>query len=355
MEKPKIIIVGLGWACAAFLQTIDTSKFDVEVYSADSKFVYTPLLAQNAKQQKELTLHGKDINNRVQFKSREILDVHFQKNTVQISNTETPSYDFLVLSHGATTNTFGIKGVDDNCFFLKNAEQADKLRNKLQSLPDGSHVAVIGCGLTGTELVGALLDYHKFHIHAVDALPRPITMFHEDQSSFALELWKQNKVNIYMNHMVSSIDEKEIHFKDDKQIAYDIAVWCGGIKKSPLTDKLLQNLQIEHGKGIPVDSMLQVEKTKNVYAMGDCAFSGCPPTAQVAFQQGKYLAQHFNRDFKDEKPFRFVNKGQIGYIGMGKSVCQLPYFQGGGNMVYYLNKMIHVYNGVTWKQKTNLL
>jgi NADH:ubiquinone reductase (non-electrogenic) len=155
--------------------------------------------------------------------------------------------------------------------------------------------------------------------------------------------------------MVSSIDEKEIHFKDNKQIAYDIAIWCGGIKKSALTDKLLQNLQIEHGKGIPVDIMLQVEKTKNVYAMGDCAFSGSPPTAQVAFQQGKYLATMFNTDFMHKQPFRFINKGQIGYVGMKKSVCQLPYFQSAGNITYYLNKGIHLYNAVNWKQRFNII
>ncbi len=89
--------------------------------------------------------------------------------------------------------------------------------------------------------------------------------------------------------------------------------------------------------------------------MGDCASYGLPPTAQVAYQQGTYLANQFNTKFSNNSKFIFNNKGQIGYIGKKQSVCQLPYFQSGGNLVYYLNKVIHVYNGVTWKQKSNLI
>tara|TARA_X000000950_G_C13779644_1_gene604549 strand:- start:721 stop:1017 length:297 start_codon:yes stop_codon:yes gene_type:complete len=98
-----------------------------------------------------------------------------------------------------------------------------------------------------------------------------------------------------------------------------------------------------------------LKNTNNVFAMGDCASYGLPPTAQVAYQQGTYLANQFNTKFSNNSKFIFNNKGQIGYIGKKQSVCQLPYFQSGGNLVYYLNKVIHVYNGVTWKQKSNLI
>ena len=113
-----------------------------------------------------------------------------------------------------------------------------------------------------------------------------------------------------MSHMVASIDKTKIHFKKDS-LSYDIAIWCGGIKKSPLTDTVLSTLKIQHNRGIPVDEYLQVEGCKNVYAMGDCAFSGHPPTAQVAFQQGKYLAHTFNNNFQDRKKFEFNNQGKL--------------------------------------------
>ena len=182
--KPKILVIGLGWASVAFIQTIDTNKFDVEIFSLDGKFVYTPLLAQNIKEPKQLTLDGKDISSEVSFKSREIINVNFQSKEIHDNESKKHPYTHLIFSHGASVNTFNISGVEENCFFLKNDIHACELNNKIKSLAPGSHIAVIGCGLTGSELVGSLLDMHKFHIHAIDALPRPLTMFDERWSNY---------------------------------------------------------------------------------------------------------------------------------------------------------------------------
>ena len=313
--KPQISILGLGWGSVGFLQNIDTNIYDIEVFSLDNEFVYTPLLAQNIRQRKRLSLHGNQIIKGAKFTNREISNIDFDTQTLISKTKEKYIYRYLVLSHGASINTFNIPGVEQYTYFLKNDHHAEMIRKKLQSLPIHSRVAVIGCGLT------------------------------------AIQLWKKNDIDIRMNQIVSSISENTIQFKNKTEIPYDMAIWCGGIKKSSLTDSILSTLKIENNKGIPVNKSLKVENTKNVWAIGDCAFTGLPPTAQVAYQQGSYLAHQFNSHFKDLSEFQFQNKGQIGYIGNKQSVCQLPYFQSGGNLTFYLNKLIHVYNGVTWKQK----
>lgn len=38
-------------------------------------------------------------------------------------------YDYLVVSVGATTNTFNTPGVKEHCIFLKQVQDAQKLRN----------------------------------------------------------------------------------------------------------------------------------------------------------------------------------------------------------------------------------
>jgi len=368
MPTPKILIIGLGWASASFIKTIDTDKYDVEVFSLDNKFVYTPLLPQNIKQNNTLTLNGTDINNRIKFTCREIKNLDVTNSKIIVKSGINSHYNYLILAHGASVNTFNISGVEENCQFLKTEVNADELKKKIKSLPEKSHIAVIGCGLTGSELIGSLLDYNKFNIHAIDALPRPIMMFSEKLSNMTIKLWKANNINIYMNHLVSSVTSREINFVNNEKINYDLAIWCGGIKKSPLTNNILSALKIENSKGIPVNSYLQVENVKNVWALGDCASSGLPPTAQVAYQQGEYLARQFNNNIKNDindindindnkkkKPFQFNNNGQIGYIGLKQSVCQLPYLQAGGNLVYYLNNVIHFYNGINLKQKINIM
>lgn len=73
-------------------------------------------------------------------------------------------YDYLILGVGATTNTFGIPGVKENCFFLKEIEHARALRvgiierfelANLPSTPKAErdrllHFVVVGGGPTGT-------------------------------------------------------------------------------------------------------------------------------------------------------------------------------------------------------------
>ena len=158
-----------------------------------------------------------------------------------------------------------------------------------------------------------------------------------------------------MNHMVSKITKDTIYFKNDNKINYDLSIWCGGIKLSPLTKVIMETLNIKNNKGIEINNMLKVKNTKNVWAIGDCAYSGNPPTAQVAYQQGKYLANNFNNKFKNNEPFKFENKGQICYIGNKKSVYQINTFQSSGNLTYYINQIIHIYNAININQKCSFI
>lgn len=43
--KERIVVLGAGWAAAAFLQNIDNNRYDVTVISPRNFFVFTPMLA----------------------------------------------------------------------------------------------------------------------------------------------------------------------------------------------------------------------------------------------------------------------------------------------------------------------
>lgn len=70
---------------------------------------------------------------------------------------------------------------------------------------------------------------------------------------------------------------------------------------------------------------------RSVWALGDCAVSGCAPTAQSASQQGKYLGALF-RDTNMDKAamaahpdFKFIDKGSLAYLGDGKGKFDYSY------------------------------
>ena len=202
-------------------------------------------------------------------------------------------------------------------------------------------------------------------------------MFSQKISDYIIDLWKNKNVYLYFDHFVQKIDKDNIYLKDNK-INYDMVIWCGGIKPNTLTNKINKSLYNECRFGIPVSPTLNLiynepiptyftflynivfGKQKKpdlsyVYAIGDCAYSKNPPTAQVASQQGKYLASRFNKDLDSNIPFKLESKGQICYVGDKKSVYQLKKFTSNGNLTYYLNKIIHVYNAINFDQSKTLL
>jgi NADH:ubiquinone reductase (non-electrogenic) len=68
---------------------------------------------------------------------------------------------------------------------------------------------------------------------------------------------------------------------------------------------------------------------RSVFALGDCALSGSPPTAQSAYQQGKYLGTMFRETFFNKErvdayePFKLINYGALAYVGASKGVAEL--------------------------------
>ena len=338
----NILLVGSGWASASFIKNIDTGKYNLSVVAPTNKFTYTPLLANNIRNKNDLEVNINSLNSITYIKDF-VEDIDHVKNQIITKTKRELKYDYLVLAHGSEINTFNIKGVRENCHFIKSAHDSEKIKQKLQDLPYNSTIAVIGCSLTGSEIIGNLIDYDKFNIYAFDGLTRPLTIFSKEISQYTTALWKRNNVKMYMDNFVDEVGKEKIYCKDN-ELSYDLAIWCGGIKKSILSDLINKRLNLKCKFGIPVNNYLRVKNTKNIYAMGDCAFSRNPTTAQVAYQQGKYLANHFNHNFNQTKQFNFINKGQIGYIGRGESVYQKDHIYFKGKLTGYLNNFIHLYN-----------
>ena len=90
--------------------------------------------------------------------------VFCEGNSCEINDFEV-SYDKVIMTVGAQTNTFGIPGVREYCCFLKQVEDARRIRTAIvnlferANLPDLSEdqrqailtFAVIGAGPTGVE------------------------------------------------------------------------------------------------------------------------------------------------------------------------------------------------------------
>ncbi len=88
-----------------------------------------------------------------------------------------------------------------------------------------------------------------------------------------------------------------------------------------LKKKLATSLGQIDKRGLKVDTCLRVEGADGVYAIGDAALAGYPPTAQVASQEGK----HIGRAFRDgiDQPFVYKHAGSLCSLGNGNGIAQL--------------------------------
>ena len=77
MKKKEITIVGSGWGCASFLKHIDNTKYNVSVISNNSKFLYTPLLANSITHDIPLEQHITKINNCITSIDDTVLNIDF--------------------------------------------------------------------------------------------------------------------------------------------------------------------------------------------------------------------------------------------------------------------------------------
>lgn len=118
-------------------------------------------------------------------------------------------------------------------------------------------------------------------------------------------------------------------------------------------------------RGITVDESLRMKGARGVFAIGDCTATSYAPTAQVAQQEGAYLARVFKQlakadalraelaqvavlaDADPEKksrvetlesqiakvekvrPFKYSHQGSLAYIGSERAIADLPFFSSG--------------------------
>jgi NADH:ubiquinone reductase (non-electrogenic) len=91
-----------------------------------------------------------------------------------------------------------------------------------------------------------------------------------------------------------------------EKIPYGLLVWATGNAPRPLVKDLIEKIPAQKGsrRGLVVNDFLVVEGTEGIWfvsfngvnnrSLGDCAATKFAPTAQVAAQQGTYLARLFN-------------------------------------------------------------
>lgn len=367
------------------------------------------------------------VNNKITIKqSTTIQSGHSGKDTSSSKSTVSEytgieeittslNYDYLVVGVGAQPSTFGIPGVAEHSTFLKEVSDSMSIRKRLMDvieaaniLPKGDEdrkrllsIVVCGGGPTGVEVAGELQDYidqdlkkwmpevaSELKVILVEALPNVLNMFNKKLVDYTKQVFQDTNIDLKTNTMVKNVSDKHVTclVKDPKdgsteiqEIPYGMLIWATGNAPRAITHNLTSKIDEQRNarRGLLVDERLLVDGTDNIYALGDCTFTKYAPTAQVAFQEGTFLAKHFEKIheleaikftmqnptatdnidrlkkkfsiLQDKLPvFEYVNQGALAYIGSEKAVADLVWgdwsnVTTGGTLTFLFWRSAYVY------------
>lgn len=401
--KKTLVILGSGWGAVSLLKYLDSTLYNVVVVSPRNYFLFTPLLPSSPTGTVELRSIVEPIRTicrrapgEVIYYEAEATDIDPKTKTIKIKgnaeNDQVLSYDYLVVGVGAKPNTFGIPGVYENASFLKEIPDAQEIRSKIlyniekatalqKNDPERSRLlnfVVVGGGPTGVEFAGELQDFvdqdlykwypgieNEIKVTLVEALPNILNMFDKKLIKYTEDTFQEERIGLKLKTMVKKVDSEVITAaikQDDgstktEEIPYGLLVWATGNGAREVTANLAKKLdgQTFANRGLLIDeNYLKVIGDDSIFGIGDCTLSRkLAPTAQVAYQEGIYLAKLLKNLAKidcvryemdqttdvTEKskllakvdklanfaPFEYVHLGALAYIGSDKAIADLSW------------------------------
>ncbi|KAB1209965.1 External alternative NAD(P)H-ubiquinone oxidoreductase B1, mitochondrial [Morella rubra] len=319
-KRKKVVVLGTGWAGTSFLKNLKNPSYDVHVVSPRNYFAFTPLLPSVTCG----TVEARSIVEPIRCITRKkSYDVHFKeakcykidpanKKVYCKSSQDTElgekeefalDYDYLVIAMGARANTFNTPGVLEYAHFLKEVEDAQRIRQSVidsferASLPSLSeeekkrilHFVVVGGGPAGVEFAAELHDFvHEdlgnlypqikdyVKITLIEAADHILNMFDKRITAFAEEKFQRDGIHVKTGSMVVKVSDKEISTKERatgevENIPYGMVVWATGIGTRPEIIDFMKQIGQTNRRALATDEWLRVEGSDSIYALGDCA------------------------------------------------------------------------------------
>ena len=182
-----------------------------------------------------------------------------------------------------------------------------------------------------------LLPFVK--ITLVEAGPALLGPFDKALQDYAHRLFKKRDIDVRLGTAVTDVEDfegpgyrfpaKRAVLSDGSVLEFGTMVWSAGLAPRTFIEDLSQNTDIKfhpRSKRILVDDYLRVKGHEgSIWAIGDAAINEkgtpLPQLAQVARQEGIYLAKVFNGKLgESEKPFEYYSLGSMSFMGDWKGV-----------------------------------
>jgi len=364
--RPRVIIIGGGFAGIHAANGLAHLPVDVTVIDRNNHHTFQPLLYQVAL----AVLSPANIAQPIRTMLRnhpntdvlmdEVTAIDVSARTVGLSSGARLTYDYLVLATGATHSYFGRDEWAPLAPGLKTIEDATEIRRRVllvfelaerQMVEHGWHpplnFVVIGAGPTGVELAGAIsdiaqlymrrdfrhIDPAKSRVLLLEGSPRVLGAYPPDLSAKAEAALTRLGVEVHTQTHVTAIGPGWVEATGStgsRRIDAVVTLWAAGVQASPL-GKLL-GAPLDRRGCVLVDDRFNPPGLSNVFVLGDLAHleqdgHQVPGVAQPAMQMGDHLAKILAADLRGapRPAFRYFDKGDMATIGRMDAVAKVEW------------------------------
>jgi NADH:ubiquinone reductase (non-electrogenic) len=390
--RPRLVVLGTGFGAFHVAKYV-SDDYDVVVVSPRNHFLFTPLLPSTTVG----TIEFRSIIEPIRHARHNLHFFHATADRLDLAartiactgvaggHRFTVDYDVLVIAVGAVSNTFNVPGVAEYALFLKELTDARALRGRIiqcferANLPGVTveerqrllHFVVCGGGPTGVEFAAELNDFlaedltrvyphlaNETRITLVEAMSEILGSFDEKLRRYATELFRRQRIQLLFDSPVVRVDATVVQLKNGSELRYGMLLWTTGVGPTQFAREV--DLPKDRHARLLTDAFFHVKGRTDIYAIGDCGTVENMPlaaTAQVAQQQGKYLARALTRLARNQKvePFRYRDLGMLAYVGDNRALADLQAYKGRGWATWVFWRSAYLTRIVSLKNKIKVL
>lgn len=393
--RPRLVILGTGFAAFSLLHHIDGRLYDISVVSPRNHFLFSPLLPSTTVgtlEFRSIIEPIRGLQDRTRLKFYQATGLHVDRETKLVTcagvfdqETFLLSYNILVLAVGAVSKTFDIPGVREHALFLKELSDARAIRQRIIECFERASTplvdeqerrrllqfVVVGGGPTGVEFAAELHDFleedlresfpalfPEVRITLLEASRGILNMFDQKLGEYTLRRFKRARIDVRTGSLVKEVTAGGVVLSDGSTVPAGLVVWSTGIGATPLVRGL--SFPTDRAQRLVTDEFFAVDAEHTIFAIGDCATrtgDQLPATAQVAQQEGEYLARLLNAraQGRPERRFRYRNMGMLAYIGDRRALADTQYVKGHGFATWIFWRSAYLTKLVSFKNKVLVL
>jgi NADH dehydrogenase len=360
--RPRVLILGGGFAGVGAAQQLEDADADVTVIDRNDFHTFQPLLYQLATGLLEATVVGHSLRDLVcrqdntSFHRTTVTGVDLDARAVQFEDRAPMTYDYLVLALGAEVNFFGTQGAPEHAYPMYTLAHAVRLKDHILErweaadrdpaiVDDGAlNVVIVGGGPTGVETAGAMAELYraafakdfpdipqdKARVTLVEAGPELFSMFKPKLRDYATKALTERTVEVRTGEQVAAVSPTRVTLKSGEVLNAHTLVWGAGLQGNQIVHSL--DMELERGNRVGVGADLTLPDHPEVFVLGDIATiveakheQVLPQLGSVALQAGEHAGKTIAQRIagKKTKPFTYHDKGTMAAIGRNAACVQM--------------------------------